>query len=124
MALDDELGALNAGGGSDIDRRSGAVVGATGYLRDGIGLGVQYILLGQPRLVLTDVLEADGRTVIAIGDDALIFDDECTHLPSLAVGVLRPDASHAQIALVEGKLLLVDRWFLTVHFRTYAFMQR
>ena len=38
--LDDELGALDAGGGGDVEGSALAAVGGAGHLRDGVGLGV------------------------------------------------------------------------------------
>ena len=37
---------------------------------------------------------------LLIFDNHLIFDDEGTHLASLAIGVFRPDASHTQVAFI------------------------
>ena len=107
MALDDELGALDAGGISDVDRRTRAVIGAAGELRDGIGLGMEHILLRLTALVFADVLKAHGGAVVAIGDDTLVLDDEGAYLTALAVGVLSPDARHTEVAHVEGELLVI-----------------
>ena len=58
--------------------------------------------------VFADVLEAHGCTIVPIGDDALILDDEGTDLPSLAVGVLGPYTSHTEVPLIQYELLLLN----------------
>ena len=108
MALDNELSALNAWGIGHVDSCPRAIVGTAGELCDSVGFGVQDIALGQPILVFADVLKAYGCAIISIGDDALVFDDEGTYLPTLAIGVLSPDASHAEIPLVECSLFLLN----------------
>ena len=107
MALDDELGALDTGGIGDVDGSTYAALSAAGELGDGVGLGMEHIVLRQSVLILTDVLESHGRAVVAVRDDALILDDQGADLAALAVGVLRPDLSHTQIASVECELLIV-----------------
>ena len=102
--LDDELGALDAGRGGDVERGTVAVVAAAGELGDGVGLGVENVGLGDVVVVLADVLEAAGGTVVAVADDHLLFDDEGADLTTPAVGVLGPDARHTEVALVEGGL--------------------
>ena len=97
-SLDDEFGTLDAGRGGDIDSSAIAIVIATGQLRDGISLGMEHVGLGDVVVVLAHVLEAAGRTVITIADDHLVLDHQGTDLTALAVGVLGPDACHAEIA--------------------------
>ncbi len=98
--LDDEFRALDAGGRRNVERRTVAVVGRLGDLRNGVRLGMEHVGFRAPRLVLADVLEARGRAVVAVRNDHLVLDDQRSHLAAHAVGVLGPDACHPQVAHV------------------------
>ena len=101
MALDNELGALDAGGIGHIDRGSLTIVRTAGDLADSVRLGMEHIGLGKAFVIFADILEAYGGAVVSVGDDSLILDDEDAYLPALAVGVFCPDTCHAKVALVE-----------------------
>lgn len=58
-------------------------------------------------LILTDIVESARRTVISIADYHLVFHDESTYLPSLAITVLRPYLRHSEVTAVEGLLFLL-----------------
>ena len=57
-------------------------------------------------ILLTDILEARRCAVVAVADNHLVLDDKCSHLAALAVTVLAPYPSHAEVAEVEGTLLV------------------
>ncbi len=105
--LDDKLGALDARRGGDIERRAVAVVRAARELGDGVCLCMQHVRLGHVVVVLADVLESAGRTIVAIADYHLIFHHQGAHLPPLAIAVLGPNLRHTQVALVKLSLFFV-----------------
>jgi hypothetical protein len=52
-------------------------------------------------VLLADVLESAGSSIVSIADDHLVLHHQRTYLAALAVAVFSPDASHAQVAQVE-----------------------
>jgi hypothetical protein len=68
-----------------------------------VGLGA--IVFG-----LAIVLKAGGGSVIAVADDHLVLDEQATYLTALAVGVLRPNGGHAEIAVIEEFLFGGHGW--------------
>lgn len=103
--LYNELGALYAWRGRDIERGTIAVVRAACKLGDGVGLSMEHVGLGDSLVVLANILESAGRTVVTVTDYHLVLHHESSHLPPSAIAVLCPDASHTQIAIVESILL-------------------
>ena len=99
-SLNDEFAAFNARTIGDIERGAIGIVVATGNLGDGIGFGMEDVGLGDTIFVLTDIFKSRGRAVVSIADNHLILDDEGTYLAPLAIRVLRPNFSHAQVAFV------------------------
>ena len=83
--LDDELGTFDAGGGGDVEGGAFAAVARPGYLGDGVGFGVEHVGDGQVVVVLAYVLEAGGGAVVAVGDDHLVFYDQCSYLTAFTV---------------------------------------
>ena len=55
-------------------------------------------------IFFADVLEATWSAVVAVADDHFVFDDESSHLSTLAVAVLAPNLRHSQVAQVEVAL--------------------
>ena len=64
--LDNEFRTLNAGGRSHIKCRTLAAVSGLGHLRYGIGLGVENIGLGNPVLILANILKPGRSTVVPV----------------------------------------------------------
>lgn len=112
--LDNELGALYTRRCSDVERGAVGVVAAPGEFRYGIGLGMEDIGLGDVILILADILKTARSTIVAVGDNHLVLDDEGTHLPPNAVAVLSPYTGHAQIAVVEEELLVLPVLLLVI----------
>ena len=106
-SLYNQLGTLDTRRGRDVNRRAVAVVVATCQLRDGIGLCMEYIGLGDIIVVLAHILKTTRRTVIAVADDHLVLHHQGTDLTALAVGILCPNARHTQVALIQFLLFLV-----------------
>ena len=115
-SLDDEFGTLDAGRGGYVDGGTVAVVVAAGELRDGIGLSVEDVGLGDVVVVLADILESARRTVIAVADNHAVFYYQRAYLTTLAIGVLGPNASHLQISLVKPELLVLIQFFTFLRF--------
>ena len=101
-----QFGAFYAWSVGDVERRSVAVVGASGEFRYGVCLGMEHVGVSHVVLVLTHVLESAWRAVVAVADYHFVFHDKASHLSSLAVAVLRPDTCHAQVFEVKPELFL------------------
>lgn len=104
-ALDNQLGAFEAGRCRDIERGAGRRIVACRDLGDGIGLCVEHVWLGDAVGILAYIFKTGGCTVEAVGYYHAVFDYQCPHLPAAAVGVFGPNTGHAQIAPVESVLL-------------------
>ena len=59
-------------------------------------------------VLLADVLEARRRAVVAIADNHLVLDDKRSDLAALAIAVLAPYLSHAQVSAVKLTLFVWD----------------
>ncbi len=99
-----ELGTFDTRRVRDIQRRAVTVVVRACQFRYGVGLGVQDIGLRDVVLVLADILETGWRAVVSVGDYALVFHYKASYLPSLAIGILRPNLRHAEVSLVKKQL--------------------
>lgn len=105
--LDDELGALQAGGGGDVEGGTfGGIVG-TRHLCDRVGLGMEHIGLGEAVGILAHIFKAGRGAVVAVGDNHGVLHQQGTHFAPLAIGVLGPNGGHAQIAPVDSVLFVV-----------------
>ena len=83
--LDDQFGALQARAGGHVERSAvGRVVGAC-HLGQCIRFGMQYVGFAYVVLVFADVLKTGRCTVVAIGDDHLILNEQCTHFAAHAI---------------------------------------
>jgi len=103
-SLDDQLGALDARTIGDVESGTVARVVTLGDLGDSVGFGVEHIGLGTIVLGLAVILEACGRTIVAIADDHLVLDEQTAHLATLAIRVFGPNGGHAEITAVENFL--------------------
>lgn len=106
--LDNQLGTFDTRGGCDIERGAVAGIVAPGDLCDGVGLGMQDVRLGDAVLVLAYVLETGGGAVVTVGNNHLILDDYGPDLAALTIRILGPNSGHAQIALVEQFLFVMQ----------------
>ena len=85
-----------------------AVVAAARQLGDGVCLGMEHVGFGHI-VLLTDILEAAGGSVVSIADDHLVLDHQSTYLSALAITVFCPNASHTKVSQVELGLLIIHR---------------
>ena len=104
--LDDEFRTFDARRRGNVYRRPLAAVRRSCDLRNRIRLGMEDVGLGQSVGVLADILKACRRPVVTVRDNHLVLDDERADLPPLAIGVLRPDSGHAEVAFVYFVLLI------------------
>lgn len=105
--LDDEFGAFDAGFVGDVECGTVGVVAAAGNLGDGVGFGVKNVGLGDV-VFFADIFETGGGAVVAVGDDHLVFDDECSNLTALAVGIFSPNGRHTEVPVVEVMIVFHD----------------
>ena len=55
------------------------------HFGDGVSFGMQYIGFSVVFVILTHILKSYGRTIVSVGDNHLVLDDECSHLAALAI---------------------------------------
>lgn len=106
-SLYDEFGAFHTGRVCDVECATVAVIVASGYFSDGVGLCVEHVGFGEVVIVFAYIFESGWCAVVPIADDAFVFYDERSHLASLAVAVFAPDVCHPEVPAVE--------FFLFVH---------
>ena len=90
-----QFGAFYAWSVGDVERRSVAVVGASGEFRYGVCLGMEHVGSGQAVFILADVLETRRGSVVTVGDDHRVLDNDRSDLSSAAIRVFGPDTRHA-----------------------------
>lgn len=71
--LDYEFRAVKTGRGRDIERGAVRGIVGAGHFGDSVGLGVEYIGLGQAVFVLTHVFKPGGSPVEAVGNDGAVL---------------------------------------------------
>ena len=83
--LDNQFGTLDARRGCDVERRAIAVVRTLCNLRNCISLGMQDVGLSLSHIILANILEARGCTIITIRDNHLILHKQRSDLATHAV---------------------------------------
>ena len=68
--------------------------------------GMENIRFCQVILVLAYVFEARRSTIVSVGDNHFVFDDQRSYLTALAIRVFRPDACHTYVTFVQFQLFL------------------
>ena len=67
---------------------------------------MQNVWFCQVVFIFTYILESGRCSILSVGDNHFVFDDQRSYLTALAIRVFRPDACHAYITLVQFQLFL------------------